>query len=391
MDEKILFVDDEANVLEAYRRSLRKEFRIETANGGVEALRMMEESGPYAVIVSDMRMPVMDGVQFLAEASARAPETVRAMLTGNADQQTAIEAVNEGHIFRFMTKPCPPEALAKALMACLRQYRLVMAEKELLEKTLRGSVQVLTEVISLVNPTAFGRASRVRRLVLQLAEAIGVEERWQTELAAMLSQLGCITVPEETLQKVYTGAHLTHEELKMLREHPKVGHDLIAHIPRLEPVAEIIACQERLYSGAGVTDDFMRGAAIPLGARILKVALDYDKLVEGKFTSSEAFKEIKKRESWYDPEVVEALGATLAASESKYQIESLRVDDLKSNMILAENVYDSKGMLLIAEGQEVTLSLRVRLENFHARVGVQEPIKVFVPLKDQECVRKQDH
>lgn len=387
MDEKILFVDDEANILEAYQRALRKEFRVETANGGAQALAMMEERGPYAVVVSDMRMPGMDGVQFLAEARGRAPETVRAMLTGNADQQTAIEAVNEGHIFRFMTKPCTPDLLAKTLKACLRQYHLLTAEKELLEKTLRGSIQVMTDIMSLVNPTAFGRASRVRRLVLQIAEAMRVEESWQTEIAAMLSQVGCITVPEETLRKVYTGESLTAEELKMLRSYPKVGHDLLAHIPRLEPVAEIIACQEKLYGGTGVTDDFKRGTAIPLGARILKVALDFDKLVEGKFTRNEAYREIKSRENWYDPEVVEALGTTLASDESMYRVETLQVKDLLVNMILGENVFDRRGVLLIAEGQEVTLSLRMRLENFHARVGVQEPIKVLIPLGSRETGR----
>lgn len=384
MGEKILFVDDEANILEAYQRALRKEFRVETANGGAQALTMMQECGPYAVIVSDMRMPGMDGVQFLAEARERAPETVRAMLTGNADQQTAIEAVNEGHIFRFMTKPCPPDSLIRTLKACLRQYHLIMAEKELLEKTLRGSIQVMTDIMSLVNPTAFGRASRVRRLVLQIAEAMRVEELWQTEIAAMLSQVGCITVPEETLQKVYTGESLTAEELKMLRSSPQVGHDLLAHIPRLEPVAEIIACQEKLYGGPGLADDFTRGAAIPLGARILKVALDFDKLVEGKFSRSEAYKEIKRRENWYDPEVIEALGTTVASDESMYRVETLKVKDLTLNMILGEDVFDRRGVLLIAEGQEVTLSLRMRLDNFHARVGVQEPIKVLIPLCDRE-------
>src|SRR5829696_4359 len=135
---KILCVDDERNVLEAYQRSLRKEFHIEIATSGAEGLAAVESQGPYAVIVSDMRMPGMDGIRFLAKVKEKAPDSVRIMLTGNADQQTAIEAVNEGNIFRFLTKPCPPETLAKALSAGLQQYWLVVAEKELLEKTLSG-------------------------------------------------------------------------------------------------------------------------------------------------------------------------------------------------------------------------------------------------------------
>src|ERR687883_1975197 len=130
MAEKILCVDDEVNVLSAYQRSLRKDFDIHVANGGREGLETIKKNGPFAVIVSDMRMPEMDGVQFLARAKELAPESIRIMLTGNSDQQTAMEAVNEGHIFRFLTKPCPPEMLAKALTAGLEQYQLVRAERE---------------------------------------------------------------------------------------------------------------------------------------------------------------------------------------------------------------------------------------------------------------------
>ncbi len=170
MSERILCVDDDENILDAYKRALRRQFQIETAPGGQQALGMMDARNPYAVIVSDMRMPGMDGVQLLATVKQRAPESVRIMLTGNSDQQTAMEAVNEGNIFRFLTKPCPPDKLAKALTAGIEQYRLVTAEKVLLETTLSGAIKVLTEVLSLTNPTAFGHASRVRRIVRKLCD-----------------------------------------------------------------------------------------------------------------------------------------------------------------------------------------------------------------------------
>jgi DNA-binding NtrC family response regulator len=128
-------VDHEENILLAYQRQLRKEFQIETALGGGPAPEAIAQRGPYAVIVSDMRMPGMDGVQFLSKVKERAPDSVRMMLTGNNDLQTAMQAVNEGNSFRFLTKPCTPETLAKALEAGLEQYRLITAERELLEKT----------------------------------------------------------------------------------------------------------------------------------------------------------------------------------------------------------------------------------------------------------------
>ena len=143
MTEKILFVDDEPNILQAIQRQLRSRFDVETAVSGDEALRILKEKGPFAVIVSDMRMPGMNGVELLTRVRDSYPETVRLMLTGNADQGTAMEAVNNGQIFRFLTKPCPQATLVVSVALAQRQHRLIMAEKEMLQKTLMGSVTVL--------------------------------------------------------------------------------------------------------------------------------------------------------------------------------------------------------------------------------------------------------
>lgn len=380
MKEKILFVDDEPNVLEAYQRSLRKEFEIETATGGADGLIALASQGPYAVIITDMRMPGMDGVEFLARAKEKSPDSVRIMLTGNADQQTAVDAINEGAIFRFLAKPCPPIVLARAIHAALRQYQLVTAEKELLNKTLSGSIHILTDLLSLVNPTAFGRASRVRRLVKQITTILKVENAWQVEIAAMLSQVGCITIPEETLWRVYSGHSLNSEEIKMVQAHPQIGHDLIRHIPRLEGVAEIIAYQDKLFNGAGVPYDNRRGYEIPLGARILKLALDYDKLAESRLDSYEALEEIRDRHNWYDPEIIPALELALK-NEIRYELKLARIDELTPDMLLAEDIKSVKGMLLLTKGQEVTRSLCMRLKNFHEGGAIVEPLQVLVPVK----------
>src|SRR5450631_170470 len=149
---RILCVDDEPNVLHAIERQFRKRFEITIALGPDLALREIAERGPFAVVVSDLRMPGMDGVQFLARVRQISPDTVRIMLTGEADFSAAIEAVNQGNIFQFLSKPCPAEMLGRALDAALEQHALIMAERELLERTLTGSVEVLSEILSLVNP-----------------------------------------------------------------------------------------------------------------------------------------------------------------------------------------------------------------------------------------------
>jgi len=383
MTERILCVDDDANVLQAYQRALRKRFHIEPALSGEEALEAVVHQGPYAVVVADMRMPGMTGVELLVKVKEHAPDTVRMMLTGNADQQTALEAVNQGHIFRFMTKPCPPEVFAKALQAGIDQYRLITAERELLSRTLSGSVKVLTDVLSLVSPGAFGRASRVHRLVHRLCRELKLEDTWQVEIAAMLSQIGCVAVPEETLAKVFRGDQLSHAELEAFQSHPAVGRDLIAKIPRLERIAEIIGYQEKRYDGQGFPRDGKRGNQIPLGSRILKLALDFDTLVSTGRTPEMALAEINDRAGWYDPQVVVALRSVLAITDV-HVIRRVRVSELVDGAILADDVRSINGTLLCARGQEVTPSMRARLKTYVANVGIQELIKVFVPLEQAD-------
>jgi response regulator RpfG family c-di-GMP phosphodiesterase len=375
---KILCVDDEPNILEAYQRSLRKQFRIETAINGEQGLEVIAKNGPFAVIVADMRMPGMDGVQLLMKVKDQAPDTVRIMLTGNADQRTAIDAVNEGCIFRFLTKPCSPEMLAKALIAGLEQYRLITSERELLQNTLTGSVKVLTDLLSLVSPTAFSRASRVRRLASEMAARLKIPNPWQVEIAAMLSQIGCLTIPEEMLTKIYRGQSLTSEEAQMFHAHPQIGHDLIARIPRLETVATIIAYQEKRYDGTGIPRDDKCGEEIPVGARILKVALDFDRLASRRLETAEAFAAIEAKGDRYDPAVIKALKAVLA-EEIKYQVKSVAIEELNPGMILARNVTSSTGMVLMAEGQEVSPYLCKRVQNLASRGAVQALVKVLVP------------
>ncbi len=377
MTERILCVDDEANILNACQRALRKRFHIETALGAEPALAQIDAQGPYAVVVSDMRMPGMDGVQLLSEVRRRAPDSVRIMLTGFADVQTAMEAVNEGNIFRFLTKPCSPETLAKALSAGVEQYRLVTAEKELLENTLRGAIKVLTDVLSLTNPTAFGHASRVRRVIRKLCEKLKVDNSWEFEIAAMLSQIGCVTVPPDTLDKIYHGWTLREEEMQMLQAHPAVGSDLVANIPRLGNIAEIIAYQQKRFDGTGIPSDSLAGSDIPLGARILKVALDYDTLKWSGDTDIQVMVELRRRSGWYDPEVLAALD-TVTGFEIALEIQEIGVKDLTTQMIVAEDVTTTDGMLLVSKGQEVTPSLRQRLRNFAQNRKLQEPIHVLV-------------
>ncbi len=383
MADRILCVDDDPNILEGYKRQLRKEFELATAVGPEQGLRMVTEQGPFAVVVSDLKMPGMNGVEFLAQVRVHEPDTVRMLLTGNAELQAAIDAINQGQIFRFLTKPCTSELLGGALNAALAQYHLIMAERELLEQTLSGSIRVLCEVLSLVNPEAFGRSSRITRYVEAIAAHLQVTELWEIKTAAMLSQIGCVILPESVLTKVYRGVALTPEETQLYNQHPFLAADMIVKIPRMKRVAEIIRSQDKYYDGYGVLGDNRQGDKIPMEARILKVALDFDALESAGKTKTEAFDQLKHRKGWYDPMIVEALNAAFA-QEIKYEVKTVVVADLRDGMILGEDIKSSQDVLLASKGQAVNQSMILRFQNFNKTGGVREPFTVLLPMK-LEC------
>jgi response regulator RpfG family c-di-GMP phosphodiesterase len=377
MTERILLVDDDANILQGYQRALRKQFVLEPALSGEEGLEAIRTQGPYAVTVADMRMPGMNGVEFLARVKEIAPDTVRMMLTGNADQQTALDAVNQGHIFRFLTKPCSSELMAKMLEAGLEQYRLIMAERDLLVKTLRGSVQVLTDVLSLINPAAFARASRVRGIVTQINKELQTEKSWLIEIAAMLSQIGCVAVPEHILNKVVRNEPLTVNERKTYEGHAEIARSLLSHIPRLEDVAEIIAHQNDDCASENDHSNSRSTKTIPFGSRILKVALDYDASISNGLDKYLVLAEMNDHKTRYDPMVLGALRQVLHVS-TEYVIREVSIQTLTDGSTLADDIYSIKGTLLCSKGQEVTRSMRARLKNYIFNVGIRGPIKIFV-------------
>ena len=378
MNNRILIVDDEQNLLNSLKRQLRQQFHIETALGPEQGLNRIQTQKPFAVIVSDLRMPVMDGIEFLAQAGKLKPNSVRIMLTGNAGLQNAIKAVNKGNIYRFLTKPCAIDLLINVLNQGVEQYRLVTAEKELLNKTLKGSIKVLSEVLSLVNPEALGRSSRIRRYAADISKQLGIANVWLIETAAMLSQIGCVILPEETIKKLYKGQELTPEEARLFDMHPGIASDLISNIPRMQPIADIIAFQDKRFDGSDHPEGSRKGESLPLGSRILKVVLDFDMLESKGFPRDKALNQLKLQWKWYDPSVLKALKHFLVI-ENKHIVKQIPLALLRAGMLLFEDITTTRGQLLISRGQEVSPIMIKRLNNFANTTGIKEPIRVSVP------------
>ncbi len=373
---KILFVDDEPNVLEAIRRPLRGVFDVRTAAGGALGLVAIAEEGPFAVIVSDMKMPGMNGAAFLRLARDRAPDSVRLLLTGQTELDSAIDAVNEGAIFRFLRKPCPPSTLQAALASAVEHHRLITVEKELLERTLRGSVDALSETLALASPATFGASLRVRKLVEELVGELDLPSTWEIEIAATMAQLGAITLPDTLIEKRSKGESLSLSEQALVAQLPDLADKLLAKIPRLEGVREIIRLQHTHFAGSSLQLG-PKGPRIPLGARVLKIATDFDALESAGSSVEQALSTMYARAGHYDPELL-ANFETAIARRVTAEIVELSVDELYSGMVFAADVVLASGLLLVERGLEATPSLLARLRNYRAslrsdRVIVRSP------------------
>ena len=375
MADKILFVDDEENILHSIKRDLRKRYDIHTALSGPEALEILKTQGPFSVIVSDMRMPGMNGIQLLSTVKDLYPEVVRLMLTGNADQETAIEAVNKGQIFRFLNKPCQTPTLVMAIALAQHQYRLITAERELLDKTLKGSITVLSEMLSLASPIVFSSGLRIKSMVGELARGLRLTNLWQFEIAALLSQVGCITMPQDILNKFYSGQSLTADEEKMFQEYPMVGSRLLEKIPRLETIAAIIANQRKSYQELSNIPDL--DEAVLIGAQILRIAIDFDLLMFRGYRRNDAIDKLKSRHNTYKPELLEMV-AGIELSEDRDKIVAMNVRDLYVGLIADQDIKTMGGLLIAPKGQEINWTLLQGLNNFAKQAGIKEPIMVRV-------------
>lgn len=370
---KVLMVDDESHVLDAFRRSIGRRFSLVTAMGGEAALEIMRNEGPFAVAVTDMRMPNMTGIQFLELARAEHPDTVYLMLTGNSDQGTAVEAINRGHIFRFLNKPCQYEALADALNAAIRQYELVTAERILLRDTLNGSIRVLADTLELGNPELADVITGVRENVPGLCRSLGFEPDWRFTTAAAVCMLGYMV-----MNPVDDGAVLREDTLS---ECADCAARLLGSIPRIEPVVAMIARQRE---SGGLPKDIRvddHEAAATIGARLLRISLDIERVRRGTIGSEHLLATL--RHDVHADRLVPACQAILALpqsdarrGEATVHCDVLDVLSLREGMTIEENIVGSDGRLLLGKGQRCTEAVIERLRAFARQDRIQSKICV---------------
>lgn len=383
----ILLVDDEIKVLYSLSRSLNEEGfdNIKTAQSGQEALEIIKNIPDLALIVSDYHMPGMNGIELLEQVCNSSPNATRLLLTGAAGLDMALDAINRGNIFRFLLKPCTPEVFLAAIKDGLRQNELIISERELLNKTLSGSIKVMIDILAVLSPSVFAQASRLRNLTRDLVSALHLEEQaWEIELAALLSQIGAVTIPRNILERWQNGQLLEEFEIKMIRSIPNTGRLLIKNIPRLENVAEAVGYQNYVYKAQSVIDS-PTVEKLPLMARILKVIIDYDRLIEKSYSPEVAFQTMLLNESEYDPNILTAFRGTVldVTRQSTYRLSSaamgekeVNVKSLKLGMVLTRDVVDENGILIVSKRTVITNVLLYRLNNYFRSQAVEQLVYI---------------
>ncbi len=395
MTERILCVDDDAHMLESYQRILRGHVAVDVAHGGAEALRLLKSHGAYAIVLSDMCMPIMDGVRFLRQVKTDHPSSIRIMLTGDADQKTAMDAVNEGSIFRFLLKPCSPEALVKAINAGLRQYRLENTERDVLDQTVGGCVRVLTELLSLSDPETALRASYLRERIGLFTNYLREGDPGEIEIAALLATIGRASIPPIVLLKSEAGRPLSPDEMDMLRRVPAIGHKLLIAIPRLENIANIILYQTKQYDGSGFPQNDIAGTRIPYGARLLRVLTDLALSESGGIPLSDAIERLASLDGYYDPVILAAAAVCLPRllndRRKAVRQHMVNVRDLRIGHVLRADIRTKEGTLLLATGHSISAILLERLRNSARVNAINEPIAVDALADAEPMALSLDH
>lgn len=365
MRTKVLFVDDNPNILSALKRNFRNDYEVDTAERGEDGLDLLASHGPYAVVVADMKMPGMDGIEFLERAERSSPDTVRVMLTGNADQQTAVDAVNRGRVFRFLNKPIKAEAIKSVLDDACRFHEI---EQKRMRGVVEDCLQALSELLGVISPFAAGRGQVLRYSVPRFAGAAGAESVWPIEMAALMGLLGVSSLPDALSRNYHEGDGICGVERKLLASVPVFGHDLLATIPYLGSVANIVKYLNKDYSGEGVPDDPARGSSIPLGSRLLRILNDRLDLEADGVVKEKAKELMLGRLGVYDTDLLslsfevfpDYLGSALSRDK---QAQAVELRALKPGQVLVSDLRSKKGDALVDAGRRLSRATLQRIRN----------------------------
>ena len=374
----ILVVDDVAENLQVLAGMLKEQGYIPRPVPSGKMALLAARSEPPDLILLDITMPEMNGYEVCEElkrdtALKDIPVLFISALSETIDKVRAFQAGGVDYV----TKPFQFEEVCARVRTHLELRRSQLELQTLLTKTFVGSLKTMTDILSIVDPVLFDRSNRIKRYVRSMSETLALSpgRAWHYEMAAMLSQIGCVAVPKDILQKKQEGGKLSDEEERAFRMHPGVAADLIGGIPRLETVVAVLKAQLDPIKGEPLSD-VQRADAVLLGSRLLRLAIEYDYLRQSGSNAVAAFQTVQ--ESWrnYSPPLLQAL-RVIVEREEKETVRVVMVGELRSGMILMENVMTESGLLVLNKSNELSANLLSLLKHYAAQHRIREPIQVL--------------
>ncbi len=276
---KILIVDDEEDNLALLYRTLRTKYDITKANSAIEALEILKTQY-FDCILSDHKMPIMDGVEFLKRVNDAYPKTMRLLVTAYSDVKILIDAINYAKIYRYIKKPYSPDELLLIVESALETYQLKIDNENLisdLKDLFSGTIKAIIEALDAKDSFTSGRSKRVAFYAVKIVDklALSPSEVSQIELAGLLHDIGMIGVAEEILNKTQ---QLTQDEYDKIKMHVHYSVKILEDIKQLQEITEIIKYHHEYYNGCGYPYG-LKGEEIPIGSRIIAIADAYDAMI----------------------------------------------------------------------------------------------------------------
>ena len=419
----VLCVDDEANILSALKRLFRPHgYTILTAASGKDGLELLEKEH-VDLVISDMRMPEMNGAQFLEQVKNRWPDTVRLLLTGYAEMSATVDAINKGGIYRYISKPWEDTAMVDLVREALERLNLEREKRHLeavnrqqndelkdlnvhlelrvkqrteevqqtmnflelanekMKKNFMTSVRMFAGMIDMRATKMAGHSRKVTDLARRVALQMNLKSGEFNDLmhAALLHDIGMLGLPDHVLEKPFST--LNSEERLEYIKHPEKGQLALMEFEDLKGSTLIIRSHHERFDGQGYPDGLM-GMGIPLGARILAVVNDYDELQNGSLTST-PMKEAEAhayicaaRGTRYDPQVVDAFMAVVHAHAVKEDGVLVKASGLKSGMVLTRDLTTSEGIMLLSKGYLLTEEIIGQIYSYEK--SESKPLLIYV-------------
>ncbi len=280
--DRVLVVDSEPLILKVYVTQLSRFYSLDTVSSGIEALQLIQDHGPYAVLVTDLNLPDMDGGVLLSKVRQQHSDTVRVLLTANDRHEVIAQAINEGGIFQYLPKPCPSERLAKTIENAIERYHRTLIEKQFMTGAVNAAIQIQLDFLELMNYPALEKSRRIEVIVRYLVDRLSPPNGWMVNLAARLCTVG-EAVPANLARGMSP---------------PELGAKLLGRLTQLREIVELIRCQREVPASI---------KEVPISKRILPVAFRYDELVTGGMPAVDAAAAISLQAQAGEEKILEVL------------------------------------------------------------------------------------